>query len=49
MKPSQTVLPFLFFKGLTPAYLVKTSMAPNKYLSFLFLQDNGFISAKSAA
>ena len=49
IKPLTTVLPFLSFKGLTHAYLVKTSMTHNKYLTFLFLEDNDFISAKSAA
>ena len=40
---------FLFFKGLTHPYLVKTSMTHNKYLTFLFLEDNDPISAKSTA
>ena len=40
---------FLSFKDLTYAYLVKTSMTYNKCLTFLFLQDNDPISAKSAA
>ena len=30
-------------------YLVKTSMAHNKYLTFLFFEDNDFTSAKSSA
>ena len=34
---------------MTQAYLVKTSMARNKYLTFWFLEDNDFISAKSSA
>ena len=35
-------------QGLTHAYLVKTSITYNKYLIFLFLEDNDSLSAKSA-
>ena len=49
MKALRTVLAYLSFKGLTHAYLLKTSMAHNKYLTFLFFEDNDSISAKSAA
>ena len=45
----RTVLPFLSFKGLTYAYLVKTPMTHNKYLTLLFFENNDSISAKSAA
>ena len=48
MKALRTVLPFLSFKGLNHAYFVKTSMAHNNYLTFLFFVDNDSISAKSA-
>ena len=40
---------FLSFKGLTHAYLVKTSVTHDKYLTFFFFEDNHSISAKSAA
>ena len=40
---------FLYFKGFTYAYLVKTSMTHNKYLTLLFLENNDPISGKSAA
>ena len=40
---------FLPFKDLTRAYLVKTSITHNKHLTFLFFEDNDFISGKSAA
>ena len=43
------VLPFLPVKGLFHAYLVKTSITHNQYLTFLFFEDNDAISAKSAA
>ena len=49
IKALRTVLPFLSFKGLTHAYLVKTSMAHNKYLTFFFLEDNDSDSVKYAA
>ena len=49
MKALKTVLPYLFFKGLTHAYLVKRSMTHNKYLKFLFFGDSDPIPAKSAA
>ena len=49
MKSLRTVLPFLTFKGLTHAYLVKTSLVHNKYSTFSFFEDNDPISAKSAA
>ena len=39
---------FSSFKSLTRAYLVKTSMANNKYLIFLLFEDNDSMSAKSA-
>ena len=39
----------LTFKGLSHAYLVKTSITHSKYLTFLFFEDNDSISAKSAA
>ena len=45
----KTVFCFLSFKGLTYTYLVKTCMTHNRYLTFLFFQDNYSISAKSAA
>ena len=38
IKRLRTVLPFLPFKGLTHAYLVKTSMTHNKYLTFFSLK-----------
>ena len=40
---------FLSFKGLTNAYLVKTSLTHNKHLTSLFFEENDHISAKSAA
>ena len=40
---------FLSFKGLTQAYLVKTSTTHNKYLTAQFLKGNVPISAISAA
>ena len=40
---------FFSFIGLTHQYLVKASMTHNKYSIFLFFEDNGSISAKSAA
>ena len=43
------VLPFLPVKGLFHAYLVKTSITHNQYLTFLFFEDNDAISAKSTA
>ena len=49
MKPWTTVLDFLSFKGLTQAYLVKTSITHVKYLTTRFLEDNDTISAKSIA
>ena len=49
IKAFRTVLPFLFFTGLTHAYLVKTSLTHNKYLTFLLLENNDPISAKPAA
>ena len=42
IKEFRTVSPFLFLK-------VKTYITHNKYLTFLFFEDNYFISAKSAA
>ena len=35
--------------GLTHAYLAKTSLTHNKYLTLWFLEDNGPILAKTAA
>ena len=49
IKAGRTVLPFASLKGLTHAYLMKTFMTHKKYLTFLFLEDNDLISAKSAA
>ena len=49
IKAFGTVLPFLSFKDLTHAYLVKTSMTNNKYLTFLFFEDNDPISTTSVA
>ena len=49
IKALRTVFPFLCFKSLTHAYLVKTSIAYNKYLTFLFFENNDLISAKTAA
>ena len=49
MRAFRTVLPFLTFKGLTNAYLVKTSMAQNRYITFLFFEDNDPVSAKAGA
>ena len=49
MKTLKTVLPFLYFEGLTREYLEKASMTHNKYLTFLFLEDNDPISGKFAA
>ena len=40
---------FLSFKGLTHAYLVKTSITHKKYLTFRLKEDNVLISVKSAA
>ena len=48
IKAFKTVLPYSSIKGLAHAYLVKTSMTHNKYLTFLFFQDNDPISAESA-
>ena len=39
-KPLKIVLVLLSLKGLTQAYLMKTSMADNKYLASQFLEDN---------
>ena len=49
MKVLRTVLHFLSFRGLTHAYLVKTSMTHNKHLTFLLLEDSDPISAKCTA
>ena len=46
-KSSRTVSPYLFFKGLIQAYLVKTSILHNKYSTFFY--DIFFISNNSAA
>ena len=48
IKAFKTVLPYSSIKGLAHSYLVKTSMTHNKYLTFLFFQDNDPISAESA-
>ena len=47
IKTFRTVSPFLSFKGLPHAYLVKTSMSHNTFLTFLFFEDNDSVSAKS--
>ena len=39
---------FLLFKCLSQAYLVKTSITYNEYLTFQLKKDNGLISPKSA-
>ena len=49
IKAFRTVSPFFIFQLLTHAYLVKTSMTHNKYLTFLFLEENDYISVKSGA
>ena len=50
MKAFITVLPFLSFKGLNHAYLLKISMTySNKYFTVLFFEDNDSIAAKSAS
>ena len=49
MKALRTALTYLSFKGLTHAYLVKTSMPHDRYLALLFFVDSDSISAKSAA
>ena len=46
IKAFRTVLTFLSFKGLTHAYLVKTSITHIKHLVFI---NNGFNSSKSAS
>ena len=43
-----TALAFLSFKGLTQAYLMKTSIIHNKYLTPRFLEDKDPLSAQSA-
>ena len=48
-KALRTVLPFLSSNDLTHAYLAKTYMTLNTYLTFLFFEDNDPNSAKSAA
>ena len=40
---------FLSFKGLIQAYLVKTYITHNKYLTPQLKEDNDSISARSAA
>lgn len=45
----RTGLVFSSFKGLTHAYLAKTSMTHNKNLTNQFLEDNDHILAKSVA
>ena len=47
-KPWATAPAFLSFKGLTQAYLVKTSITHNKYLTPRFLEDKDPLSAQSA-
>ena len=37
------LLPSLSFKGLTHEYFAKTTMTYDKYLTFLFLEDNDLI------
>ena len=46
-KSIKTCVSFFIFKGLTYAYLVKTSMTHNKYSKSWFLEDSDPISAKS--
>ena len=48
IKPSKTVLALLPFKGFTRAYLVKTYMTHNKYLTSQFLEEIDPILAKYA-
>ena len=53
MKALRTVLSFLSFKRLTYAYLMKTFITHNKYLTFQFLEKWSMIldpiSARSSA
>ena len=48
MRASRNVSSCLFLKDLTHSCFVKTSMTHNKYLTFLFTEDNNPISVKSA-
>ena len=45
----KTGFSFLSFKRLTQAYLVKTSIAHNEYLTPQFLEEKNPISAEPAA
>ena len=42
----RTLLPFLYFKGLTQAYFVKTSIPHNKYFMPRLKEDKNSISVK---
>ena len=44
VKSWTTVSAFLSFKGLTHAYLMKTSITHNKYLALHLIEDNDLIS-----
>ena len=46
IKQLRILLAFSSFESLTQAYLVKTSIALNKYLTPQFLEDNDLISSK---
>ena len=48
-KTIKNCVDFSFVKGLTPAYIVETSPARNKYLTSLLKEDNDPISTKSFA
>ena len=48
LKSSVIVIPFLFFKGITHAYLLKISITRNKCLIPLLNSLTNYISAKSA-
>ena len=47
-KSIKTCFAIFVFKDLTRAYLVKTFMTHNHYLTILFFEDNYPISSKSA-
>ena len=47
IKLLRNVLAFLSIKDLTQAYLVKTSITHNNYVTSQFLEENGPVSAKS--
>ena len=48
-KRIKTALIFLCFKGLTHAYLEKSSMIYNKCLTFQIFEENNVASCKSVA